>query len=85
MADQRFKPGEFVPADGIYNVIHHEHRLLHGATLTKGMRFPSCRRCHLKVRFILVRAIRDGVLPFRSGEILEEYISEEPEIRAAGA
>ena len=72
MGNVTYKPGDIVPADGIYNVVHHKHRLLHGATLTKGMLFPECQTCQLKVRFVLVRAIKGGVIPFRSGAILSE-------------
>jgi len=69
-----FKPGELVPASGIYCIEHRSHRLMHTATLVINSRFPRCRRCGNAVRFILQRRVKDGlVFPFRSTAILEEY------------
>lgn len=85
MGNTVYEPGDVVPSDGIYNVIHHKHRLLHGATLTKGMFFPQCRKCHLNVRFVLIRAIKGGIIPFRSGEILHECTEPRHSVRAAKA
>ena len=70
---RNYRPGEIVPETGIYRIDHDQHRLMHEATLTRGMRFPLCRQCRDKVIFTLLRRIRGEVLPFRSGEILEEY------------
>jgi len=69
-----FKPGERVPASGIYCIEHHSHRLMHTATLMINGRFPRCKQCGAAVRFTLVRRVKDGlVFPFRSTAILEEY------------
>ena len=46
---------------------------MHEATLTAGMQFPVCKKCGVKVRFRLIRAVNTYVIPFRSGHILEEY------------
>lgn len=69
-----FKPGQAVPASGIYSVEHHPHRLMHMATLGVNMRFPRCKQCGDAVRFTLVRIVKDGrAVPFRSTAILEAY------------
>jgi hypothetical protein len=73
MGKSVYRPGDIVPCQGVYRITHHLHRLMHEATLTAGMKFPVCRQCGNKVRFSLVRAVRTGVIPFRSTEILEEY------------
>ena len=68
-----FKPGEFVPVSGVC-VEHHSHRLMHNATLVSNTRFPRCKQCGNRVRFNLVRRMKDTlVFPFRSTAILEEY------------
>jgi hypothetical protein len=68
-----YKPGDIVPRSGLYRIDHKQHRLMHEATLTEGTLFPRCRRCNDAVRFALVRAVKGYILPFRAGEILEEY------------
>lgn len=69
-----FKPGQAVPASGIYSVEHRPHRLMHKATLVTNMRFPRCKQCGDAVRFTLVRMVKDGRgVPFRSTAILEAY------------
>jgi hypothetical protein len=69
-----FKPGEVVPANGVYRVEHNSHRLMHNATLVLHSRFPRCKRCGNAVRFHLLRPVKDGLIfPFRSNAILEEY------------
>jgi hypothetical protein len=73
MGELVYKAGEIVPSTGIYRIFHDQHRLMHEATLTLGTRFPLCRMCGSAVTFVLVRVIQGEVLPFRSGEILEEY------------
>jgi hypothetical protein len=69
------RPGERVPQSGIYRVYHHSHRLMHEATLIKDELFPHCRQCAGEVRFEFIHPLKDekSVLPFRSGEILEEH------------
>jgi len=71
--EQRFKPGDLVPANGIYRVEHKSHRLMHEAALLEQSRFPLCRQCDTAVRFQFVRAVTGRVLPFRSSAILEEF------------
>ena len=73
MGDSSYRPGDIVPSNGVYKVIHDKHRLMHEATLTKGMLFPMCLKCDRRVRFILVRSINHEVVPFGSGQILIEY------------
>lgn len=69
-----YKPGDRIPASGIYRVEHGPHRLMHAATLLANSRFPLCRRCGHSVRFYLVRKVKSSqVLPFRSNTYLEEY------------
>jgi hypothetical protein len=53
-----FKPGDDVPASGIYKVIHDPtHTQEHEVTCVHGKRFPPCRDCR-HPRFVLVRAAR---------------------------
>ena len=69
----QFRPGERVSHNGIYRVYHHSHRLMHEVTLCAADVFPRCKQCGDQVRFELLRTLKqDGVLPFRSGDILEE-------------
>jgi hypothetical protein len=69
-----FKPGELVPASGVYCVEHHSHHLMHMVTLVSHGSFPRCKRCGNAVRFTLLRPMKDTlVFPFRSTAILEEY------------
>lgn len=70
-----YSPGDWVPADGIYEVHHDQHRLIHEATLTEGIRFPICRKCGTQARFTLKREVVGGVIPFRSNLFLQEYPS----------
>jgi hypothetical protein len=53
-----YKPGQEVPASGIYRVVHDpEHtREEHEVTAVKGDRFPPCNHCGDHPRFTLVRA-----------------------------
>lgn len=69
-----YRPGESVPRSGVFRVYHSSHRLMHEATLLMQEIFPCCRQCGNEVSFELIRRIPDNdVLPFRSGEILQEY------------
>ncbi len=71
---KKYKPGQIIPASGIYRVEHDSHRLMHEATLLAENLFPRCRQCDSAVRFHLVRAIHGRrVLPFGSSTILEEF------------
>ena len=73
LQDTVHRPGELVPSNGVYRVVHHQHRLIHEATLTRGMRFPMCRTCEFRVRFTLVRSVKHEVIPFGPGGILTDY------------
>ncbi len=52
-----YTTGQKVPASGIYEVRHREHRLPHEVTLLKGEAFPPCARCSTAVLFKLVRVV----------------------------
>lgn len=53
---RRFTPGQVVPSNGVYRVLHAKHRAPHEVTLLEGQKFPPCRRCGEDVRFELVVA-----------------------------
>ena len=57
MADTtEYKPGQDVPASGIYRVTHDKnHAQEHEVTCVRGKRFPPCRGC-AHPRFQLVHA-----------------------------
>jgi len=46
-----YKPGETVPASGIYSAVHLDHRLPHEVVALRGEEFPACRICKTDVRF----------------------------------
>jgi hypothetical protein len=51
-----FKPGDTVPASGIYRVIHDPaHAQEHEVTCVRGKRFPPCGTCK-HPKFVLVKA-----------------------------
>jgi len=53
---QVFRPGQPVPASGIYGVIHDpEHAQEHEVTCVKGKKFPTCNQCGDHPRFELKR------------------------------
>jgi len=52
---QEFRSGQSVPANGIYRIIHAEHRLSPEVTLLKDEVFPVCSQCRTAVRFELLR------------------------------
>ena len=82
---QSYKPGDRVPASGIYRVEHGPHRLMHLATLIVSTRFPTCKECSRAVRFYLVRTVKTSqILPFRSNTLLEEYKSTGPQLARTG-
>ncbi|HMC30977.1 MAG TPA: hypothetical protein VKL99_09095 [Candidatus Angelobacter sp.] len=85
LEQESFKPGELVPATGVYRIEHHSHRLMHTATLALNGRFPRCKQCGNAVRFTLLRRVNDGrLVPFRSTAILEEYPEQTDYWRKAG-
>jgi hypothetical protein len=51
-----FHPGEIIPASGIYQVEHSNHRGPHRLTLRRGEQFPVCQRCAYSVMFALVHS-----------------------------
>jgi len=83
MSEITYRPGDIVPASGVYRIEHHLHRLMHEATLEQGIRFPLCRTCRAGVTFVLVRAVPSQVVPFRSTDILQEYPAPEAKGKSA--
>jgi hypothetical protein len=72
----RFKPGDPVPASGVYRAEHKRHRLMHTATLPAATRFPCCRQCGKAVDYYLLRVVANKhVLPLRSGMLLKDCTS----------
>ncbi len=52
-----YKPGNEVPASGIYEVIHDKnHTARHEVTAVKGEHFPPCKNCGNDARYVLTRA-----------------------------
>lgn len=50
-----YKPGDTVPASGIYRVTHDPaHTEAHEVTCVEGKKFPPCRSCN-HPRFVLAR------------------------------
>jgi CheY-like chemotaxis protein len=48
---RKYRPGEIAPFTGVYRVLHLRHRPPHEVILTKGQKFPRCRKCGDAVRF----------------------------------
>ena len=59
-----YKPGDIVPASGIYRVVHYAHRLPHETAILVLKKFPRCNQCGDGVRYQLVRSV---------GELLKDY------------
>jgi hypothetical protein len=57
MAEKVFRPGEQVPASGVYVVAHDGHRPEHAVTLLENEKFPPCSVCADQVRFRLERPV----------------------------
>ncbi|HXB21256.1 MAG TPA: hypothetical protein VNV88_07745 [Candidatus Solibacter sp.] len=74
---KKYRPGEHVPESGIYRVDHDSHRLMHEATLTRGVRFPQCLQCRDAVRFELRRAVQAPTSVSGHQAILEDYPDEQ--------
>jgi hypothetical protein len=55
MAEKNYRPGEQVPASGVYVVNHVDHRPEHAVTLLENETFPPCSVCKDQVRFRLER------------------------------
>lgn len=56
MATTEYKTGETVTSSGIYKVVHDKHTTEHEVTCVYGEKFPPCRSCGSKARFVLVKA-----------------------------
>lgn len=56
MATTQYRPGDIVPASGIYLVLHDQHHRPHEVTYVKGEVFPPCNHCGYHPRFSLERA-----------------------------
>ncbi len=54
-----YTSGQRVPATGIYEVRHREHRVPHEVTLLKDHLFPPCAGCDVAVQFKIVRVIEE--------------------------
>ena len=51
-----YKPGDLVPASGIYKVVHdYVHHQVHEVTCVMGEHFPPCNHCGHHPRFTPVR------------------------------
>jgi hypothetical protein len=61
-------PGELCTQGGIYQVIHHAHRVVHKVLVRKGDRFPRCNGCGEAVRFRLIRQAEQP-LPVRAKRV----------------
>ncbi len=48
-----FRPGDTVPATGIYTASHYQHRMPHEVFAVEGEQFPACRRCGERALFNL--------------------------------
>lgn len=54
---QAYKPGQAVPASGIYTAVHGPHRPQHEVVAIRGEEFPPCRVCKDEVHFYIARSI----------------------------
>jgi len=54
---QAYKPGQTVPATGIYAVVHDLHRPEHEVVAIRGEEFPPCRICRDEVRFYVANQV----------------------------
>jgi hypothetical protein len=52
-----YRPGDKVPASGIYLVVHSKHRIHHETIAIRGEEFPACRTCKSDVSFCLTREV----------------------------
>ncbi len=52
-----YKPGEAVPASGIYTAVHQSHREPHEVVAIQGEEFPVCRLCKTEVHFQVARLL----------------------------
>ncbi len=76
-----FQSGEVVPANGIYRVLHREHRLPHEVTLYDQELFPNCSKCGEAVQFEPVRLVGPDAHPW--GRLVLCSLPDEEELQAA--
>ena len=46
-----FSPNSEVPEDGVFWVHHYQHREAHLVQISRGERFPPCKKCGERVRY----------------------------------
>jgi hypothetical protein len=69
-----------VPASGIYQVQHSQHRLPHEITLVGAVHFPPCSACKYEVTFTFCRSLEvegfnftlNSIPPLREAEADEQ-------------
>ena len=59
MPGKEFTTGTKIQHSGIYRVFHAAHRLPHEVILIAGEEFPRCSKCQDKVKFRLIRMVRE--------------------------
>jgi hypothetical protein len=65
---EELPPGAVCTQGGIYQVIHHAHRVMHKVLVRKGDRFPRCNGCGEAVRFRLIKQAEQP-LPMRAKRV----------------
>jgi hypothetical protein len=55
--ERAYKPGQSVPASGIYRAVHAGHRAEHEVVAIQGEEFPPCRVCTVEVRFYVAHLV----------------------------
>ena len=65
---EELPPGELCTQGGIYQVIHHAHRMPHKVLVRKGDLFPRCNGCGEAVRFRLIKWAEEP-LPMRAKRV----------------
>ena len=65
---EELPPGELCTQGGIYQVIHHAHRMPHKVLVRKGDLFPRCNGCGAAVRFRLIKEAEEP-LPMRARRV----------------
>ena len=77
-----FRAGQVVPASGIYQVQHLQHRLPHEVTLGAAQYFPPCSACKHEVAFEFQRGLQIDGFNFTLNSLppLREPDSEDQEL-----
>ena len=65
---EEIPPGELCTQGGVYQVIHHAHRVIHKVLVRKGELFPRCNGCGEAVRFRLIKQAEQP-LPVRAKRV----------------